>query len=168
MTTLETKPTSEERAATQTPRRPAPAVPPPRDLGGLQAQFPQLLQQPRRLRVHHPVRVGQLVRGLLARHLLHQQPGEPGSAQQVHAVLALALHPGDHDEHVGRRAAAGDRRAAADAAGPRPRRRAGQVPGGAGHLHGRPGLFARRTSSSSGCWARPISACSSPPISATG
>ena len=77
----------------------------PRDLGGLQAQFPELLQQPRRLRVHHAVRLRQLVRGLLAADLLHQQPGEPRSAQRVHAVPALVLHPGDHDEHLGRRAA---------------------------------------------------------------
>ncbi len=39
-------------------------------------------------------------------------------------VPAVALHPGDHDDDLGRRAQAGDRRAAADAAGARPGRRA--------------------------------------------
>ncbi len=57
------------------------------------------------------------------------------------------LHPGDHHELVGRRAAAGDRRAAPDAARARPGRRPGQVPGGPRDLHGGPALLAHRTSS---------------------
>ena len=57
-------------AAARRGRRPARrrrrAVPPARDLGGLQAQLPELLQQPGRLRVHHPLRARQLVGGVLA------------------------------------------------------------------------------------------------------
>ena len=56
--------------------------------------------------------------------------------------LLLFFIPADHDEHLGRGAAAGDRRAALHPARARRRRRPGQVPRGAGHLHGRPGLLA--------------------------
>ena len=61
MTTLETKPTTQGAGPAKAPRPRPPAVPPARDLGRLQAQLPELLQQPGRVRVHHAVRDHQLV-----------------------------------------------------------------------------------------------------------
>ena len=69
--------------------------------------------------------------------------------------LLLLFIPAITMSLVGRRAAAGDRRAAADAAGARPRRGPGQVPGGARHLHGGPGLLAVARLHPRGCWATP-------------
>ena len=66
VTTLETKPTSTAAGAATPPAGRRPAVPPPRDPGGLQAQLPELLQQPRRLRLHHAVRARQLRGRVLA------------------------------------------------------------------------------------------------------
>ena len=73
-------------------------------------------------------------RGLLAERILQRQPGQPRPAEHVSAVHPAGVHPGHHDEHLGRRAAARDRRAAADDSGRRFRRGAGQVPGRRGHL----------------------------------
>ena len=52
----------------------------------------------RRLRLHHALRDRQLGRRVLAARVLLQQPGQPRPAQQVHALRAALLHPGDHDD----------------------------------------------------------------------
>jgi hypothetical protein len=113
-------------------------------LGRAEAEFCRLFCQPHGLRVPVPVRAADERGRLLAARVFHCQPGKPRSAQQIHPGNPADLRAGDHDEHLGRRAAAGDGRAAPDAAGGGFRHRNRQVFGGGVDLHGVAAILAVR------------------------
>ena len=142
---------------------------PARHSRDLPTELRQLFQQSDRLRLHLRLRAAQLVRRLLAERILQRQPGQSRPAQPLPALHHAGVHSGDHDEHLGRRAAARDRRTAADHSRRPISTRAGQVPGRRGHLQRLAGVLAGlELPRAAVAAASPTSGCSWAPTSATG
>ena len=109
----------------------------------LQAKLRRLLLEPHGLRLHLRVRAARVVGGLLAAGVLQLQPRQSRPAQPLPAVHPAGVRPGDHDERLGRRAAAGHGRTVADHPRQRPGGGRGQVSGRGRHLHRGVDVFLR-------------------------